>query len=65
MTPLSFEWAWNVDYFFFMGFLYLALVIIGIGVFIALARTWLGLTREEEPPEAPPEISYRSTYSRY
>ena len=65
MTPLSFEWQWNVDYFIFMGFLYLALSFMGLGLGYALVRTWLDLYREEEPEEAPEEISYRSKYSQY
>ena len=37
MTPFSFEWTWTIDYFIFVGFLYLALLIIGCG----LAYTFL------------------------
>lgn len=49
MTPLSFEWLWNVEYFIFMGFLYLALSIIGAGVVFAGVKTLLqvmGFMRE-------------------
>ena len=35
MTPLSFEWQWNIDYGIFMGFLYLALGIVGCGLIVA------------------------------
>jgi len=65
MTPLSFEWQWNADYFIFMGFLYLALFCMGCGIIYSLMRTWLDLFKKEEPEESPPEISYRTKYSEY
>jgi len=65
MTPLSFEWQWNADYFIFMGFLYLALTCLGCGITYSLIRTWLDLRQEGEPEEFPPEISYRTKYSKY
>ena len=65
MTPLSFEWQWNADYFIFMGFLYLALICMGCGIIYSLIRTWLDLRQKEEPEEFPPEISYRTKYSGY
>jgi hypothetical protein len=47
MTPLSFEWQWNIEYLIFMGFLYLALAIIGAGLIIALLKTWFELNRKD------------------
>jgi len=49
MTPLSFEWQWNVEYAIFFGLLYLALSIIGgtltfVGIKTALQL--MGLLRE-------------------
>jgi hypothetical protein len=54
MTPFSFEWQWNVEYFIFMGLLYLALSIIGAGLVYALIKTWIALI--SEPKEKPPEV---------
>ena len=66
MTPLSFEWQWIADYFIFMGFLYLALAVVGCGIGYCLIRTWLDLHYGESPTEeTPAEISYRSRYSEY
>jgi hypothetical protein len=65
MTPLSFEWKWIVDYFIFMGLLYLALTIVGCGIVYCLIRTWLDLHYDEEAKEAPAEVAYRSRYSEY
>ena len=65
MTPLSFEWQWNIDYFIFMGLLYLALAVVGCGVAYTLLRTWLDLGPGDKSGKAPPEISYRSRYSKY
>ncbi len=47
MTPLSFEWQWNIDYFVFMGLLYLVLLVIGCGLIVTLFKTWLDLYKEE------------------
>ena len=65
MTPFSFEWQWNIGYFLFMGFLYLALVTMGGGLIYSLIKTWLDLNPMEKPIDVPPEISYRSNYSDY
>lgn len=62
MTPLSFEWKWTVDYFIFMGFLYLAIVILGCGLAVAYIKSWLEIDREENKT---PDISSRSKYSEY
>lgn len=51
MTPLSFEWQWNIDYAIFMGFLYLALAVVGCGLIIAFLRTWIHM-HEEDKSEA-------------
>ena len=63
MTPFSFEWHWNADYFIFMGLLYLALAIVAGGLVYCLTKTWLDLGGKEEKPS--PEIPYRSRYSEY
>ena len=63
MTPLSFEWQWNIDYFIFMGLLYVALLIIGCGVIYAYVKTWWDLDKGDEGPSE--EIPHRSRYSQY
>ncbi len=64
MTPLSFEWQWNIDYFLFMGLLYLALGIVGCGLAVTWIKTWLD-TSSDEKGEPSADISTRSRYSRY
>ena len=63
MTPLSFEWQWNIEYFIFMGLLYLALMIIGCGLVYTWVKTWYDLDKEKD--ELPPKIESRSKYSEY
>jgi hypothetical protein len=63
MTPLSFEWQWNADYFIFMGLLYLALVILGCGLIYAYVKTWFDIDKKEE--DLPSKIPHRSKYSDY
>ena len=49
MTPLSFEWQWNIDHIIFFGLLYIALAAIGCGLIFALIKTVLqvlGFMRE-------------------
>ena len=49
MTPLSFEWQWNVEYLIFFGFLYIALAVVGCGLAVVVVKTvlqQLGLLRE-------------------
>ena len=66
MTPLSFEWQWNIEYFIFMGLLYLALTVVGCGILYTWIKTWLDLSPEKkEEGESPPGISYRSRYTKY
>ncbi len=51
MTPLSFEWQWNIEYIIFFGVLYLALAIISTGIVVALIKTCLqvfGFMRERD-----------------
>ncbi len=43
MFPFCFEWQWNADHIIFLGFLYLALTIIGLGLTAALVKTVLQL----------------------
>ena len=66
MTPFSFEWQWNIDYFIFMGLLYLALGIVGCGLAVAYIRAWLQTHEEEKGLEkGAEEISTRTRYSEY
>ena len=63
MTPLSFEWQWNIEYLIFMGLLYIALSIIGVGLIYTYIKTWMDI--EDETGGKSPSISYRSNYSDY
>lgn len=63
MTPFSFEWRWNTEYFIFMGLLYLALIIVACGLVYCLLKTWFELGGKEK--RLPPAIHYRSRYSDY
>lgn len=63
MTPFSFEWQWNIDYLIFMGFLYIALIIVASGLVYCLVKTWLQLDHEEEGMEK--ELPSRKKYSQY
>ena len=65
MTPFSFEWLWDIEYFIFMGLLYLALTVIGCGLVYCLVKTWLDHSVTQEQVEPPEELSYRSRYSEY
>lgn len=65
MTPFSFEWQWNIEYFIFMGLLYLALAIVGCGLVYTILKTWLDLDLGKKSDRNPPAISYRSRYSKY
>ena len=64
MTPFSFEWQWNADYFVFMGLLYLALTAIACGLVYCAVKTWLDLESGEKPKSSE-KISYRSKYSKF
>jgi len=63
MTPLSFEWQWNVEYLIFMGLLYIALIIIGGGLIYIYIKSWFDIDQGEE--KLPPKIPSRSNYSEY
>ena len=66
MTPLSFEWQWNIDHFIFMGFLYLVLAVVGCGILYTWIKTWLDLSPgKKEDGASPPGISYRTRYREY
>ena len=65
MTPFSFEWHWNIDYFIFFGLLYTALTIIGCGVGFTYIKSWLDLMKEKEKEEQSPEIEQRLKYTDY
>jgi hypothetical protein len=43
MFPFVFEWQWNADHYIFLGFTYLVLIIIGVGLHVAAIKTILGL----------------------
>ena len=43
MLPFIFDWHWTIDRILFMGLLYLALAIIGLGLVIAFGVTWHNL----------------------
>ncbi len=47
MTPLSFEWQWNIEYMIFFGLLYLALAVTGCGLLYVLIKSWLQLVKEK------------------
>jgi hypothetical protein len=65
MTPLSFEWRWNVEYAIFMGLLYFALTVIGCGLIVTYLKTWLSSASAQDQDTATNEIGYRSRYSDY
>ncbi len=66
MTPFSFEWQWNSEYFIFMGLLYVALAIVGCGLIIAYVRAWMDIESEgSKGKEETSEIASRSQYSEY
>ncbi len=49
MTPLSFEWQWNIEYLIFFGLLYIALGVVGVGLVVTVIKTGLhvfGFLRE-------------------
>lgn len=43
MTPLSFEWQWNIEYLIFFGLLYIALGVVGCGITVVGIKTVLQL----------------------
>jgi hypothetical protein len=63
MTPLSFEWQWNADYFIFMGLLYLAIVIIGAGLIYTYIKTWFHLGDRDDGSQE--EVPSRGKYGDY
>ena len=65
MTPLSFEWQWNLDYGIFMGFLYLALGIVGIGLLVVYVKTWIHMHEEDKSEPQQHAIESRSRYTEY
>ena len=49
MFPFVFEWQWSADHYILLGLLYLALLIIGVGVHVVAIKTVLqilGILRE-------------------
>ena len=65
MTPLSFEWHWNADHIIFMGLLYLALAVVLGGLAVVYIKSWLDVQGEEGQGAQAPELSHRSSYSKY
>ena len=65
MTPISFEWQWNMDYGIFMGFLYLALTVVACGLILAFIKTLIHMHEEDQSESQTPEIPTRSKYSEY
>ena len=65
MTPISFEWQWNVEYFIFFGLLYLALTIVGGTAAVAFIKTWLDLMKEKNEESELPKIEKRLKYTDY
>jgi hypothetical protein len=65
MTPLSFEWLWNLEYFIFMGFLYLALAIVACGLVVTYIKTWVQMHQEDKSEASSRKVSSRSKYAEY
>jgi len=63
MFPFCFEWRWDPDHMIFLGLLYLALTIIGLGLTVSFIKTWIELPFEEK--ETPAQLAYRKRYSEY
>ncbi|MFC1494395.1 hypothetical protein ACFL6W_03855 [Thermodesulfobacteriota bacterium] len=64
MTPLSFEWQWNIEYLVFFGLLYIALTIIGCGATYTFIKSWLDL-RKDKDQDLPAKIEQREKYKDY
>lgn len=64
MTPLSFEWHWNIEYLIFFGLLYIALSIVGCGITYTFIKSWLDYRNSEEQ-NMPDKIEQRSKYTEY
>jgi hypothetical protein len=64
MTPLSFEWLWNIEYLVFFGLLYIALSIVGCGITYTFIKSWLDLRKSEEQ-SLPEKIEQRKKYKDY
>ena len=65
MTPFSFEWQWNIEYLIFMGFLYLALGIVGCGLVVTYIKTWMDVERDDSADAESSDMSSRSEYSKF
>jgi hypothetical protein len=65
MTPFSFEWAWQADYYVFMGLLYLALTIIGSGLAYCFFKTWMDVAGSDENGHDREVIPQRKKYGEY
>ena len=65
MTPFSFEWQWNVEYFIFFGFLYLVLTIVGCGTIYCIIKTWIDLMKDKESNTSTEDIEQRLKYTDY
>ncbi len=65
MTPLSFEWQWNVEYLIFFGLLYLALTIVGCGITYSFIRAWIDVMKDNEENSSSQKIDQRLKYTDY
>ncbi len=66
MTPLSFEWQWNVEYLIFFGLLYLALTIVGCGTIYAFIKSWFDLIKDNKNEKSQNRIvGQRIKYTDY
>ena len=65
MTPFSFEWQWNVEYFIFFGLLYIALTIVGCGIIYTFIRSWFDVMQDKEESSSSSTIDQRIKYTDY
>ncbi len=47
MFPFIFEWVWDIDHLVFMGGLWYALTIIGLGLTYCVAKTIIDIKSQE------------------
>ncbi len=52
MFPFSFEWAWDMGHIVFMGGLWYALTIIGIGMAYCIVKAAIDAAAETDAPSA-------------
>ncbi len=49
MSPLSWEWQWEIGHYIFFGLFYAALGMVGLGLGLVALKTTLNILRGEEP----------------